>query len=322
MKNSGSGILLGNVRGRVIEYCVAYGNGGACRATEGPDGIWAYDSSRVVIQHNEAHHNHTGGPADGGGFGFDQNVSDSILQYNYSHDNDGAGYLPAHTPDNDSFRRNVVRFNISENDGRRNGYAGIDLWGRVSESQIYHNTVFVRTSSSGTPKALRIFNDGIPDRNVRDVLVANNLLVTSGRVPVVEMSKNQLLGGRNPRFQGNNYFSATRDFSISWAGRRFANLEAWRKSTGQEIRDGVAIGLSVDPKLVNPGKGGFLPDPIRPVELMAYRLMQSSPMRNAALNLQTLFGIDRGATDYFGTDLLSADGLNIGTDQSPANLAR
>ena len=322
LKNSGSGILLGNVNGGLVEYCVAYNNGSASKTTEGPEGIWAYNSSRVMIQHNESHHNHTGGPADGGGFGFDQNVSDSILQYNYSHDNDGAGYLLAHAPDNDSFRRNVVRFNVSENDGRKNSYAGIDLWGRVADSQIYHNTVFAKASSSGTPKALRIFNDGIPDRDVRDVLIANNILMTAGAVPLVEISKDQLVGAKNIRFRGNNYHSTTREFSIRWAGQRFSSLEAWRESTGQEIRDGIAIGMSVDPKLSSPGKGGLLSDLNRPGDLKAYRLKDSSPMRNAALNLQTLFSVDRGASDYFGTDLSSITDGNIGADQRGAGGAR
>ncbi|MBC8003635.1 MAG: beta-glucosidase, partial [Opitutaceae bacterium] len=232
---------------------------------------------------------------------------------------DGAGYLLAHAPDNEAFRRNVVRFNISENDGRKNGYAGLDLWGRVAETQIYHNTVFVSSSRTGTPKALRIFNYGIPDHDVRDVLIANNLLMTSGRVPLVEVSEEQLNGARNLRFQGNNYFSATRDFSIRWAGRRFASLESWRKSVAQEIRDGIAIGLSADPKLSNPGKGGFLVDLAQPGELVAYRLKKSSPMRHAGLNLQTLFGVERGVVDYFGTDLTTALGVHIGADQSPGN---
>lgn len=322
VKNSGNGILLGSVRGGVVEFCVAYNNGAACRATEGPEGIWTYDSSRVLIQHNEAHHNRTGGPADGGGFGLDQNVSDSILQYNYSHDNDGAGYLLAHAPDNEAFKRNVVRFNISENDGRKNGYAGIDLWGRVAETQIYHNTVFVSASRSGTPGALRIFNYGIPHHDVQDVLIVNNLLITSGRVPVVEVSSEQVTGARNLRFQGNNYFSATRDFSIRWAERRFSNLESWRKSARQEIRDGVAIGLSADPKLSGSGTVGFPGDPARLDELAAYRLKESSLMRDAGLNLLTLFGIERGAIDYFGNDLLSAAGFHIGADQGARDRKR
>ena len=322
VKNSGSGILLGNVRGGMVEFCVAYNNGAACRATEGPEGIWTYDSSRVVIQHNEAHHNRTGGPADGGGFGLDQNVSDSILQYNYSHDNAGAGYLLAHAPDSEAFRRNVVRFNISENDGRRNGYAGIDLWGRVSETQIYHNTVFVSANRSGTPTALRIFNYGIPGHDVQDVLIANNLLMAAGRLPVVDVSGDQVTGARNLRFQGNSYYSATRDFSIRWGERAFSNLESWRKTARQEYRDGVVIGLSADPKLLNPGKGGYLGDLARPDELAAYRLKESSPLRDAGLNLRTLFGIEPGATDYFGAKISPADGTNIGADQSLAGRNR
>jgi hypothetical protein len=93
VKNSGSGIVLGSVNNATIERSLAYNNGWLCTAPEGPVGIWTYDSNNVTIQFNESHHNRTGGPADGGGFDLDQNTSNSRLQYNYSHDNEGAGFL-------------------------------------------------------------------------------------------------------------------------------------------------------------------------------------------------------------------------------------
>ena len=118
--NTGSGIVFGGVNGGTIERSVAHGNGRLCTAPAGPAGIWTYDSTAVVIQHNESYGNLTGGPTDGDGFDLDQNVSSSVLQYNYSHDNAGAGYLLAQGPLNDNHRGNTVRYNISQNDGRAN----------------------------------------------------------------------------------------------------------------------------------------------------------------------------------------------------------
>jgi len=54
-------------------------------------GIWAWDSNDIVIQHNIAHHNRTGS-YDGGGFDLDGGVSNSIMHYNLSYENDGSGY--------------------------------------------------------------------------------------------------------------------------------------------------------------------------------------------------------------------------------------
>ncbi|HEV2087838.1 MAG TPA: right-handed parallel beta-helix repeat-containing protein, partial [Cryptosporangiaceae bacterium] len=121
-KNSGNGIVIGSAAGGLIEECVAAYNGGLNTYVEGGAGIWTYDSDAVVIQRNESHHNRTGGPTDGDGFDLDQNTTNAVVQHNYSHDNDGAGFLLAHGPSGGAHRGNVVRFNISENDGRRNGY--------------------------------------------------------------------------------------------------------------------------------------------------------------------------------------------------------
>ncbi len=55
----------------------------------------------------------------GAGFDFDGGCTNSTLQYNYSHDNYGAGYLLAQF-DNAPLMKNItIRYNISENDGRK-----------------------------------------------------------------------------------------------------------------------------------------------------------------------------------------------------------
>ena len=58
----------------------------------------------------------------------DGGVRNSIVQYNYSHDNDGAGYLLAQFEGGRAFYNNVIRYNVSENDGQKNSYGGIHLW--------------------------------------------------------------------------------------------------------------------------------------------------------------------------------------------------
>ncbi len=123
--NAGSGITLAGVAGGMIERSIATNNGALCDAAEGPVDIWTYDSDGVVIQQNESHDNKTNGPADGGGFDLDQNTRNSAVQYNYSHGNAGAGYLLAHAPDNTNHSGNTIRYNISENDGRKNSAAAL-----------------------------------------------------------------------------------------------------------------------------------------------------------------------------------------------------
>jgi len=49
--HSGSGIVLYQIDGGVMEYCTAWNNGALCRASGGGVGLWSCSSRRVVIQH-------------------------------------------------------------------------------------------------------------------------------------------------------------------------------------------------------------------------------------------------------------------------------
>lgn len=162
--NSGNGITLSCVNGAMVERSVAHDNGWLSDAGNGPIGIWAFNSTRVTLQFNESYHNLTGGEKDGGGFSLDQNTSQSVMQYNYSHDNAGAGYLLAHKPDNFVHTGNVIRYNISENDARNHDFAGILTWGRILNAEIYNNTIYMTArpaGSVGIPRAIFIKNNSI-----------------------------------------------------------------------------------------------------------------------------------------------------------------
>ena len=121
LKNhSGSGIVLYQVDGGVMEDCAAWNNGAFAAPAGGGVGLWVCASRRVVIQHCESFANRTSG-GDGGGFDIDGGCQDCVLQYNYSHDNDGPGLMVYSLSLCVGFadRGAVVRFNISENDSRK-----------------------------------------------------------------------------------------------------------------------------------------------------------------------------------------------------------
>ena len=310
--NSGSGIVLASVDGGTIERSLAYGNGRLCASTGGPVGIWTYDSTRVVIQFNESFANRTAASWDGGGFDLDQNVSNSIVQFNYSHDNDGAGYMLAQSPLSDAHYGNVVRYNISQNDARANSYGAIEIWGRVTEAEIYNNTVFVSPAASGSPRAVRIWNDGVSDRFVSSVHLRNNILLTSG-VPVVHVTSAALTGASDLRFENNDYFGGT-PVAI-WGALQYPSLAAWR-ATGQEMLGGNPVGLSADPRLVAAGSGPTLGDADALTTLAAYRLSSGSLMIDAGLNLAARFGLDPGTSDYYGTPLFAGGSSDIGAHEA------
>ena len=267
--NSGSGIVLGNVSGGTIERSVAHHNGDLCDAGDGPIGIWAYDSTGILIQHNESFANRTGGGADGGGFDFDQNVSASVMQFNYSHDNDGAGYLLAHRFANDMHRGNAVRYNISRNDGRKNGYSAIEVWGRTVDAAIYHNTVVLSAPPSGTPRAFRLHNGGIAGVRSAGVRLLNNLLYARDALTLIEVSADQQAAG-----------------PLTSAGNALYAPSATLGSPGLENAFG----------------GGTLDDAARLESLRAFRLAAASPVRDRGVDVRP-FGLAATQRDFFGGDV-------------------
>lgn len=120
--HKGSGIVLSQIDSSIIEKCVAYNTGTANSACGGPGGIWVWAADRITIQFCESHHNSSGTSTgcDGLGFDLDGGVTNSILQYCFSHDNDGAGILLGNFSGARPWGNNTVRYNISVNDARTN----------------------------------------------------------------------------------------------------------------------------------------------------------------------------------------------------------
>ncbi|GAB3820316.1 right-handed parallel beta-helix repeat-containing protein [Pontibacter rugosus] len=315
--HSGNGILLGGVDGGVIEYCEAYNNGWLNAWTGGgPVGIWCYASNDVLIQYNESHHNKTGTAKDGGGFDIDGGSTNSIMQYNYSHDNDGAGYLLAQYSGAKEMKNLTIRYNISENDGRKNGYGAIHLWssgssGGIQNAHIYNNTIYLSPATSGAPKAVWVQSGGTTIATFR-----NNLLVTTGGVRLVQIDANVVA---NVKFEGNNYWASGITPAFSWGSTLYKSLDSWRSNTLQESRNGVSLGYFLDPNLQNPGKSITISDQRLLYTLEGYKLARSSPMVGKALNLQKDYGLNTGNRDFWGNGITQRNDLCIGAHQVTDN---
>jgi len=311
---SGSGIEMGGVRIGTIERSIAFGNGALCDNPSGPVGIWAYDSDGIVIQFNESYGNRTGGASDGGGFDLDQNTRNSVVQYNYSHGNDGAGFLFAHAPNNLNHTGNVVRYNISENDGRRNSYSALMIWGRVQNAEIHNNTVYLTPSGSGSPRAVWVHNSSIPGNVVKSVHFRANILSTTGGLKAIDVTPGQV-SGVDLRFEGNSYHGGSVAPKFTWGGSTFSGLTSWRSATGQERLNGTGLGIQGNPGLVNPGGGGTINDPTKLATLAAYQLRSTSPLINKGLNLLAMFNLAPGPMDFYGGAILSGPGHDIGAHE-------
>jgi Right handed beta helix region len=286
--NSGSGIVLGSVLTGTIERSSAWANGGSCTASQCGAGIWTYDSSQITIQYDEAYSNRSAGHVDGDGFDLDQNVSSSFVQYNYSHDNGGAGFLDYSGAANAAHAGNTIRYNISQNDARAN-YGAITISGHVYRDAIYQNTVYVTSRTGGGAAAIKI------GPGLSQVTARNNILDAAGSASQVASSVP--LGTGAFVLQQNDYAGS---FKVGWGASSFTSLAAWRQATGQELVSGAAAGTTADPGLSNPGGGGTVGNPDLLSMLSAYTLIAGSQMAGAGLDLQGVFGVADGGHDFYG----------------------
>jgi len=304
---TGSGIVLSDVISGTIERSSAFNNG--TNGTGGV-GVWAFQSRDVTIQGNESYNNHTVIGSDGDGFDLDQGTVDSTMQYNYAHGNDGAGFLLCENGLASS--GNTVRYNISENDARRNYYGGIVVYGPENDADIYNNTVYVSPANGGTHGV------GMYNWTGSNIHWRNNIIDTVAGVPSVVALDHST--GVGLSFQGNDYYTSGAPFQIVWNGATYSNLSSWRVATSQEVVSGTQTGLTVDPGFVNPG-GGTVGDPTRLDALTAYTLRATSPMVDVGLNLPTLFGVNPGVRDFNGGAIPSGAGFDLGAYEIPAAVA-
>jgi hypothetical protein len=239
--HSGNGIVMGEVDSLLIEQCEAYENG-ADNSSEagGPVGIWVWMCKNAIIQHCISHDNHAGLTKDGGGFDIDGGSSFCIIQYNYSYNNEGAGYLLAEYGALFPFTNNIIRFNISENDGRKNSYGGIVIWGasanyKVTNSYIYNNTIYSDDKNvvNGTPAALTLMGS-----HFKNVVIANNIFVLKGNVSFISADdifrRSQLFLIHNNYYSYNNYYNfkagTTTNTSLNDFLKNNSEQEVWSDS--------------------------------------------------------------------------------------------
>jgi hypothetical protein len=135
----GDGIVVRGADGALIEHNIV--RHAASRAPGYNAGIWQWSTDNTLIQLNEAAFTH--GVLDGQGFDSDYNSRDTVLIYNYSHDNEG-GFLLICTPGSRDDAQNlgntgtVARYNVSRHDQTR-----IFQLAGASDARIEHNVIHV-----------------------------------------------------------------------------------------------------------------------------------------------------------------------------------
>lgn len=291
--HSGNGILVGNSRNVVIEYCTATNNGWDMpRIGNGPVGIWGYEADSLIIQNCISYRNKTApGAADGGGFDLDGGVTNSIIQYCLSYENEGAGYGIFEYNGAGKWENNTVRYCVSINDGRKTEYAsGAYIWNgwnvdsMFTDFYAYNNFFYNDTkyafsfSSEGQHKRFYFLNNVFVSSDTSDIFYGINSSATDAFLNNVWMRKS---GG----FMQNG----------------FTHLEQWAKSTGHEIKDGKFYGLSFDRMLYDLPK-------FTDTDITDPRSFHTNPILQGVCNnklwakgldIKKMFGIDPGKKDFF-----------------------
>jgi len=261
--NTGDGIVLANTYDGKISNSRIFNNGIYCSASNCASGIMTYSSSKILIEKNFVYSNKTGSKNDGNGIDLDFDTNDSIVQYNYTYNNDGPGILVYdYTPDSNN-TRNIIRYNLSYNDGKKSNMPNIAFGGYVHDIHLYNNTVYASNQNNNSPFQ-------VWDWKGNNAKIENNIFyknATNGYIVNIWNSNTA-----NLNFSNNNYFSPTFGFRILWNHSYFDKLPEWQKYTAQD-----KFGIDSDPQLI----GGF-------------RLASTSPLYNKGKIILT------NINDYFG----------------------
>ena len=161
-KIGGDGITVRDTDGALIEHNLVRD----CRYqnTGYNVGIWPFEAANTVLQYNEAYETH--GTTDGQGLDCDHASSNSVMQYNYSHNNEGGfmlimGGYP-HTGA-------TVRYNISQNDRDKTFEFA---QGCPKGTMIYNNTIY---SDQLLERGVFFLSNTGAGQGVNDTFVFNNV---------------------------------------------------------------------------------------------------------------------------------------------------
>ena len=167
-------------------------------------GIWPQSTEDCIVQYNEVGYAHKpAGCDDAQGFDVDLSCRNTIVQYNYSHDNEGGFLLLCEMRGTreQGYRGTIVRNNLSVNDGNTKGEL-IALVGPVGGVTIENNTFY---SSGNVDRIIEVWTADGTDQ-AEDVTFRNNLMISNGRDNAFN-----LCNGKNFTFENNLYWGAYRE---------------------------------------------------------------------------------------------------------------
>ena len=268
--STAGGIFISSVNGAVVENCVVSHN---CFNCSGGVGLWAFDANRVIFQDDESFDNRTASALDGDGFDFDHGTTNSIMQRDYSHGNQGVAFLLTTFGGTSNSQNDIIRYCVGEDNGQFLGNSGIVVLGStepVLNASIYNNTIL----TTGELQAITISQESAG----ANIAVLNNLFY-SDRSNLITVDAASSAG---LRMVGNDYWISdpAAPLNISWGTSNFSRVADLANSTGQETVKGKVVGEAQDPQLVNAGISD-----LPAADLSNLLLAAKSPLQREAASL-------------------------------------
>lgn len=317
---SGNDILIASGANHVLDqFNVTRFSGANTTSCGGPAGNWTYNASNVTIQFNESYGNKPSsyptipsGGCDWDGFDLDGGTQNSVLQYNYSHDNAGAGFLAyMNGVGSNNWQNNVIRYNISVNNSSSQNLGSFSFnGGGDAGSAVLNNTAYNHSITAGSTSSGLCSNafGGSATRFLNNICYndSGDLFVYS-------------TGGTFVPADGNDYYrtGTAPPYFIQYNGVIYSTFAAYQSGTGQDAHGTTASpGFASVPSLpattcyVNgtiPSGPGNCP--------VGYRLTAGSPLISTGLNI-TGVTLGVGTRDYYGNSVPNGvgTGYNIGAD--------
>ena len=278
--SGGNGIIIRDSKSPLAEYNYLY----KCGIRYSGNALFTFGCDDALVQYNEvANTVYNAGDVDASALDGDYRCKRSVFQYNYTHDNDGGAYVVVCQPGGVPVRfddSTVIRYNISQNDGHRNGGVNnegqiISITGQTTNTFIYNNTIY--------------------SSNDYNYVVLQRPWGGSG--PVCP----------NSTYYFNNIFylnKSTASFTFgNSTNTAFDYNLFYQPLGGSHPIDPHSI--STNPNFVNPGSGTSGLN-----SLAGYKLQNNSPCINSATNITAA-----PTKDFFGTHVPTNGATDIGASE-------
>ncbi len=172
----GDGIVVKAFDGSLVEHNKLFHI--RTRAKDNAVGIWPHSSDNTIIQYNEvAYTKNLDWSNDGQSFDIDGNCNNTIIQNNYSHDNDGGFMLVISDAINAKSRmttNSIIRNNLSINDGNKR--KRLFNFALVTDDTRISGNVFYNSGLDSVKMELIDIEHGVP----KNVVFEDNIFEYAG----------------------------------------------------------------------------------------------------------------------------------------------